>query len=154
MFAKTFIDMPQSFWDNVLWTDETKVKLYWKCSLFIGDEIKPIRKRTLATVKHRGFIMLCGGFAASGTEGTKYVKGMMKSEDDQCIKEQNVLSNVRKLGLRQKSWVFQYDNDSMHISNSQIEWLKRKRWTIAMSPDLNFTGKSEICHSKQDSCKF
>ncbi len=29
-FAKTYVTKPQSFWENVLWTDETKVELLVK----------------------------------------------------------------------------------------------------------------------------
>src|SRR4029434_4343859 len=29
-FAKTFLGKPKSFWENVLWTDETKVELFGK----------------------------------------------------------------------------------------------------------------------------
>ncbi len=29
-FAKTYVTKPQSFWENVLWTDETKVELFGK----------------------------------------------------------------------------------------------------------------------------
>ena len=29
-FAKTHLNKPKSFWENVLWTDETKVELFGK----------------------------------------------------------------------------------------------------------------------------
>ncbi|PTA42284.1 hypothetical protein C8054_31545 [Micromonospora sp. RP3T] len=29
-FAKTYVTKPQSFWENILWTDETKVELFGK----------------------------------------------------------------------------------------------------------------------------
>ena len=28
-YAKTYVTKPQSFWENVLWTDATKVELFW-----------------------------------------------------------------------------------------------------------------------------
>uniref|UniRef100_A0A8C4RYG7 Tc1-like transposase DDE domain-containing protein n=1 Tax=Erpetoichthys calabaricus TaxID=27687 RepID=A0A8C4RYG7_ERPCA len=59
------------------------------------------------------------------------------------ILDENLLQrpSVRKLGLRQRSWVFQQDNDPKHTSKSTQKWLKTKRWRVlkwtAMSPDLN-----------------
>ena len=64
-----------------------------------------------------------------------------KPEDYQRILEWNVGPSVRKLGLRQRSWVFQQDNDPKHTSKSTQKWFKTKRWRVlkwpAMSPDLN-----------------
>ncbi|CAJ0919250.1 unnamed protein product [Ranitomeya imitator] len=65
----------------------------------------------------------------------------MKSEDYQQILEHNVGPSVRKLGLPQRSWVFQQDNDPKHTSKSTRKWFERKHWRLlrwpAMSPDLN-----------------
>ncbi len=30
-FAKKYLGYPQGFWANILWTDETKVELFWRC---------------------------------------------------------------------------------------------------------------------------
>ena len=62
-------------------------------------------------VKHGGGSqMFWGCFAASCTGCLDCVHGIMKSEDYQRILERNVGPSVRKLGLRQRSWVFQQDN--------------------------------------------
>ena len=65
----------------------------------------------------------------------------MKSEDYQIILERNVGPSFRKLGLCQRSWVFQQDNDPKHTSKSTHKWFKTKRWSVlkwpAMSPHLN-----------------
>ena len=80
-------------------------------------------------------------FAASGTRCLDCMHGIMKSEDYQRILERNVGHSVRKLGLRQRSWVFQQDNDPKYTSKSTQKWFKTKRWRVlkwpAMSPDLN-----------------
>ena len=69
------------------------------------------------------------------------VHGNMKSGDYQGILEHNAQPSVRKLGLRQRSWVLQQDNDPKHTSKSTREWFKTKRWTVlkwpAMGPDVN-----------------
>ena len=77
----------------------------------------------------------------SGTGCLERVHGIMKSGDYQGILERNVQPSVRKLGLHQRSWVLQQDNDPKHTSKSTQEWFKTKRWTVlkwpAMSPDIN-----------------
>ena len=70
------------------------------CNIFKG-------KNTAPTVKHGGGSqMFWGYFAASGTRCHNCVHGILKSEDYQLILERNVGPSVRKLGLRQRSWVF------------------------------------------------
>ncbi|CAJ0942785.1 unnamed protein product [Ranitomeya imitator] len=65
----------------------------------------------------------------------------MKSEDYQQILQHNVGPSVRKLGLPQRSWVFQQDNYPKYTSKSTRKWFERKHWRLlrwpAMSPDLN-----------------
>ncbi|KAL2098623.1 hypothetical protein ACEWY4_005103 [Coilia grayii] len=85
--------------------------------------------------------MFWGCFAASGTGLLDRVHGIMKSEDYQQILQRNVGPSVRKLGLPQRSWVFQQDNDPKHTSKSTRKWFERKHWRLlkwpAMSPDPN-----------------
>ena len=89
-------------------------------------------KNTVPTVKHGGGSQMFWGCC---------VHGIMKSEDFQIILECNVGPRVRKRGLRQRSWVFQQDNDPKHTSKTTQKWFKTKRWRVlkwpAMSPDLN-----------------
>ncbi len=105
-FAKTYVTKQQSFCENVLWTDETKVELFGK-----GHHGTVYRKRNEAfkeknTVKHGGGSkMFWGCFAASGTGCLDCVNGMMKSDDYQRILGCYVVSSVRKLRLHQRSWV-------------------------------------------------
>ena len=144
-FAKTYLRKPKSFWENVMWTDETKLELFGKahyCTVFRKWNEAFKEKNTVPTVKHGGGSqMFWGCFAASGTRCLDCVHCIMKSEDYQRILERNVGSCVRKLGLRQRSWVFQQDNDPKHTSKSKQKWFKTKRWRVlkwpAMSPYLN-----------------
>ena len=69
-FAKTHLNKPKSFWENVLWTDETKLELFGKshrlCVYRKRNEAFK-QKNTLPTVKHGGgSLMFWGCFAASG----------------------------------------------------------------------------------------
>ncbi|CAJ0959505.1 unnamed protein product [Ranitomeya imitator] len=65
----------------------------------------------------------------------------MKSEEYQQILQHNVGPSVRKLGLPQRSWVFQQGNVPKHTSRSTRKWFEKKHWRLlrwpAMSPDLN-----------------
>lgn len=144
-YAKLHVDKPQSFWENVLWTDETKMELFAKAhQLYVHRRKNEAyqEKNTVPTVKHGGgSVMFWGCFAASGTGCLESVQGTMKSEDYQGILERNVLASVRKLGLSRRSWVLQQDNDPKHTAKNTQEWLRGKHWTIlkwpSMSPDLN-----------------
>ncbi len=116
----------QSFWENILWTDETKVELFGK-----GHHVTVYRKRneafkeknTVPTVKHGGDSkMFLGCFAASGTGCLDCVSGIMKSDDYQRILGCHVEASVRKLLLHQRSRVFQQDNDPKHTSKSTQKW--------------------------------
>lgn len=104
---KENLDKPQAFWDNVLWTDETKVELFGNAhKQFVHRRHNEVfeEKNTILTVKHGGgSIMLWGCFAASGTGGLDRITGIMKSEDYQAILGRNVLPSVQKLGLRRRS---------------------------------------------------
>uniref|UniRef100_H2MNT5 Tc1-like transposase DDE domain-containing protein n=1 Tax=Oryzias latipes TaxID=8090 RepID=H2MNT5_ORYLA len=144
-FAKMHVDKPQSFWENVLWTDETKLELFGKAHQLYVRRLKNEaynQKNTVPTVKHgRGSVLFWGCSAASGIGCLEIVQGKMKSQDYQGILDRNVLPSVRKLGLSPRSWVFQQDNDPKHTAKNIQEWLREKRWTIrkwpSMSPDLN-----------------
>ncbi len=61
-------------------------------------------------------------FAASGTGCVDCVNGIMKSDDYQRILGRNVVASVRK----QRSWVFQQDNDPKHTSKITQNWLQTK----------------------------
>ena len=110
-FAKTFLGKPKSFWEYILWTDETKVELFGKAVYRKQNEAFK-EKNMVPTVKHGGGgPMFWGCFAASGTRCLDCVHGIRKSEDYQIIFCRNAGPSVRKLGLHQRTWVFQQDND-------------------------------------------
>ena len=97
-FAKIHIDKPQSFRENVLWTDETKLENFGKSPSSKNEAYK--EKKTVLTVKHGGrLVVFWGCFAASGTGCFESVQGKMTFQDYQGILERNVLPSVRNPGL-------------------------------------------------------
>uniref|UniRef100_A0A8C6Q7I4 Transposase n=1 Tax=Nothobranchius furzeri TaxID=105023 RepID=A0A8C6Q7I4_NOTFU len=143
-FDKKHLNDRQDFWENTLWTDETKVKLFgrqiyryiWRRSntTFQTKNIKP-------TVKYGGgSVMVWGCFAASGTGRLAVINGTMNSTVYQNILKENVRPSFRQLKLKQ-SWVLQQDNDPKHTSKSTSEWLKNNKMKTlewpSQSPDLN-----------------
>lgn len=143
-FANEHLGKDQHFWNNVLWTDESKVELFghstrrhvWRKPKTAFDH-----KNLIPTVKHGGGnIMVWGSFAASGPGQLTIIESTMNSSLYQRVLEDNVRPSVGKLKLNRK-WTLQHDNDPKHASKSTKEWLKRKKWKVlewpSQSPDLN-----------------
>ena len=118
-------------------------------------------QNTLKTVEHGGgSIRLWSCFAASVTGGTKCIKGIMNSGGYKAL-EWNVLTGVRKLGLRWNSWAFQKHNPkkSAYPLAQKNSWkdkldcfklVSNQSWK---NPTENLW-RAEICHYKKDSCKL
>ncbi|KAF7670306.1 hypothetical protein LDENG_00272020 [Lucifuga dentata] len=143
-FAKKHLDDPQDFWENILWTDETKVELFGRCaSRYIWRKTNTAfqKKNIIPTVKHGGgSVMVWGCFAASGPGRLAVIDGTMNSALYQKILKENVRPSVRDLKLK-RTWVMQQDNDPKHTSKSTSEWLKKNKMKVlewpSQSPDLN-----------------
>lgn len=125
-FGKKHLDDPQDFWENILWTDETKVELFGRCaSRYIWRKSNTAfqKKNIIPTVKYGGgSVMVWGCFAASGPGRLAVIDGTMNSALYQKILKENVRPSVRDLKLK-RTWVLQQDNDPKHTSKSTSEWL-------------------------------
>ena len=103
-YAKEHLDKPISFWNKILWTDETKIELFghkrryaWRQKNTEFEE-----KHLLPTVKFGGgSIMLWGCVASAGTGNLVKIEGHMDSTQYQQILENNVQESVTKLKLRE-----------------------------------------------------
>lgn len=143
-FATKHLNDPQDFWENILWTDETKVELFGRCvSRYIWRKSNTAfqKKNIIPTVKHGGgSVMVLGCFAASGPGRLAVIDGTMNSALYQKILKENVRPSVRDLKLK-RIWVLQQDNDPKHTSKSTSEWLKKNKMKVlewpSQSPDLN-----------------
>ncbi|KAK6311842.1 hypothetical protein J4Q44_G00175060 [Coregonus suidteri] len=143
-FANDHLDDPEEEWENVMWSDETKIELFglnstrrvWRKK---KDEYNP--KNTIPTVKHGGGnIILWGCFSAKGTGRLHRIEGRMDGAMYREILANNLLPSVRALKMG-RGWVFQHDNDPKHTARATKEWLRKKHLKVlewpSQSPDLN-----------------
>uniref|UniRef100_A0A8C5Q5S0 Transposase n=1 Tax=Leptobrachium leishanense TaxID=445787 RepID=A0A8C5Q5S0_9ANUR len=143
-FATEHLDVPQHYWQNILWTDETKIELFGKNTQYYVWRKKRYSTPTSKphpTVKHGGgSIMVWGCFAASGPGRIVVIDGKINSRVYQDILQENVRPSVCQLKLR-RGWVMQQENDPEHTSNSTKEWLQQNKIRLlewpSQSPDLN-----------------
>ncbi|KAK3567375.1 hypothetical protein QTP86_019891 [Hemibagrus guttatus] len=143
-FARKHFDDPQDFWENTLWTDETKIEHFGRSvSHYICCKSNTAfqKKNIIPTVKYGGgSVMVWGCFAASGPGRLAVINGTINSAVYQKILKENVRPSVFDLKLK-RTWVLQQDNDPKHTSKSTSEWLKKNKMKTlewpSQSPDLN-----------------
>ncbi|KAG2461018.1 TCB1 transposase, partial [Polypterus senegalus] len=147
-FAKLHVEKPQRFWENVLWTDETKIELFAKAhQLYVHRRKNEAyqEKNTVPSVKHGGgSVMFWGCFAASGTGCLESVqvriKGKMTAAMYRDILDENLLQSALDLRLERR-FIFQQDNDPKHTAKISKEWLHDNSVNVlewpSQSPDLN-----------------
>ncbi len=125
-FAKKYLDYPQYFWANILWTYETKVELFGRCvSRYIWRKTNTAfhKKNIVPSVKHGGCsVMVWGCFTASGPGSLAIIHVTMNSALYQKIPKENVQPSDCDL---KHSWIMQQDNDPKHTSKSTSECLKK-----------------------------
>lgn len=123
-FAREHLEKDQNFWNNVLWTDESKVELFGHSkSRHVWRKTKTAfeNKNLIPTVKHGGGnVMVWGCFSAAGPGQLTIIESTMNFVLYQRVLEENVRPSVRKLKLKQM-WTMQHDNDPKHSSKSTKE---------------------------------
>ena len=143
-FAKKYVHSPNSFWDDVLFTDETKIKLFtkntqnnvWRRS---HDALR--EKCIVPTVKHRdGSLLLWGCFSSASVGQLHRIDRIMKAPDFQKILAQKMIPSAKKLIRR--NYIMQMDNDPKHKAKSTTKFLKSKHIKVldpwpSQSPDIN-----------------
>ncbi|KAK3557791.1 hypothetical protein QTP86_000778, partial [Hemibagrus guttatus] len=143
-FAREHLDDPEEDWENVIWSDETKIELFGKkstCCVWRRKNAELHPKDTIPTVKHGGGnIMLWGCFSAKGPGRLIRVKERMNGAMYREILSKNLLPSARALKMK-RGWVFQHDNDPKHTARATKEWLHEKHFKVlewpSQSPDLN-----------------
>uniref|UniRef100_A0AAZ3SHC0 Transposase Tc1-like domain-containing protein n=1 Tax=Oncorhynchus tshawytscha TaxID=74940 RepID=A0AAZ3SHC0_ONCTS len=83
-FAKVHLDVPQRYWQNVLWTAETTVELFGRNTQHYVWRKKGTanqHKNLIPIVKYGGgSTMVCGCFAASGPGQLAIINGKMNPQ--------------------------------------------------------------------------
>ncbi|KAK3544982.1 hypothetical protein QTP86_031018, partial [Hemibagrus guttatus] len=142
--AREHLDDPEEDWENVIWSDETKIELFGKnstCRVWRRKNAELHPKNTIPTVKHGGGnIMLWGCFSAKGPGRLIRVKERMNGAMYREILSKNLLPSARTLKMK-RGWVFQHDNDPKHTIRATKEWLRKKHFKVlewpSQYPDLN-----------------
>ena len=127
-FAKQHLKKPLQFWNNILWTDETKINLYqndgkrrvWRRK---GTAHDP--KHTTSSVKHGGgSVMAWACMAANGTGSLEFIDDVtadkssrMNSEVFWAILSAHIQPNASELIRRR--FTVQLDNDPKHTAKAR-----------------------------------
>lgn len=143
-FAKEHLNKGLDFWENILWSDESKFELFgtkgrkrvWRKP---GEALKGSNLKT--TIKHGGgSVMVWGCFSSAGVGEIALITGKMTGAIYVDLLQNNLQKSVHKLGLSRR-YVFQQDNDPKHTSSIAKNFFKEKKLRVLewppQSPDLN-----------------
>ena len=130
-FARYHINKDQKFWDNILWSDESKFNVFQAdgrkrvCRLpnqaFKRQNLKP-------TVKHGGgSVMVWGCMASNGVRNIQFLEGIMDQFKYQSILDRNVKISETKLGLGRK-FTFQQDSNPKHSASLLWNILRKTKY--------------------------
>ena len=125
-FAKLHLNKPQDFWNNVLWTDQTKVEMFGhNAQQHVWRKLNTIyqHKHLIPTVTGGG-LMIWTCSAATGPGHLAVIESTMNSFVFQAI-----LEKCEAICPKAKTWLklaHQQDNDPKHSSKSTTECLKKK----------------------------
>ena len=134
-------DKDRTFWQNVLWSDETTIEPFghnahryvWRKKVEACE-----LKSTIPTVEHAGgSIMLWGCFAAGGTGALYKIHDIMR-KGKLCG---YIEATSEDISQEVKAWVLQMDNDPKHTSKVVAKWFKENKVKLlewpSQSPHLN-----------------
>jgi transposase len=144
-FAKSHCNWTLDDWQQVIWSDETKVNRF--CSdgclwawIRDGEELQP--RHVKQTVKHGGgSIMMWGCMTWHGIGYCCRINGKMDQQMYLQILGDELLQTIEYYNMDQNHVIFQHDNDPKHTAKSVKAWLAKQDFKVlewpASSPDLN-----------------
>lgn len=143
-YAKTYINNPSAWWEDVLFVDESKFNVFgsdgkqlvWRKR---NEELKTSNLQ--ATVKHGGgSAMVWGCVASNGVGALTFIEHTLTKEGYLSILKNNLRQSAEQLGIERTFKLYQ-DNDPKHKSYLVREWLlyncPKVLETPPQSPDLN-----------------
>lgn len=141
-FANKHKDKPLSFWNSILWSDESPFVLR-----FSGrDRVWRLPNERYAsyclhgTVKHDKKINVWGCFSAQGVGRLYRINGILEKHQFHSILVNQMIPSAKKL-FPSGQFSFQQDNDPKHTAIINQRYLKNKNVSVlewpSQSPDLN-----------------
>ena len=144
-FAKKYKDWSVEDWRRVIWSDESKFKIYgsdgrqycWK------RPNEPFNERNVIHTKKYGggSVMVWGCFSSFGVGNIVRIYGTMDGDLYRQILSEDLLGTIRWYGLRKDDIIFQQDNDSKHTATDTKVWFYHNGIEVLdwppYSPDLN-----------------
>lgn len=143
-FAKEYINKDTSYWDKVIFADESKFNIFgsdgrpyvWRQ---VNTELQ--EKHLKPTVKHGGgSVMVWACMSASGVGKLAFIESTMDKNMYLNVLKENLIQSAESLALKE-DFAFYQDNDPKHTSGVVQSWLV---WNCphnlkppAQSPDLN-----------------
>lgn len=143
-FAMKYQAVPDSFWENVIFSDESKFNLFGgdgRQKVWRKPRMELDLKNLTTTVKYGGGgVMVWGCFSACGVGSLVFVDGRMNAEMYVNILRNNLLASAEKFGIADSFYYYQ-DNDPKHTALRTREWMlyncPHVMPTPAQSPDCN-----------------
>ncbi|GFX19529.1 transposable element Tcb2 transposase [Trichonephila clavipes] len=143
-FTKEHILKPQQFWNEVIFSDESKFNIFGsdgRRMVWRKPNTSHHPKHTTPTVKHGGgTVMVWGCMAVLGVGKLVFIDGIMHKMAFLNILQNNLKESADKLGLG-SNFIFQQDNDPKHTAFVVKEWLlyhcRNQLNTPPQFPDLN-----------------
>jgi transposase len=143
-WAKEHQHWTEAEWDRVVWSDESKFKLYrsdgrqWQ---WVPKNMPAHKRPTQGTVKFGGgSVMVWGCFSTAGVGNLTTIEGTMDANYYIDILADNLRESIDDLH-GQNRVVFQQDNDPKHNANITKAFLANENVEVmswpAQSPDLN-----------------
>lgn len=142
-FAKKYISMPQTFWNRVIWSDESKFELKnpkRRLRVWCEPSQRLKSKCIQSTVKHGGgSLMVWGCFSSNGVGQLVKIDEKMTGQYYVNLLKKNLKPSARIMNLNE--FVFQQDNDPKHTSKVASKYfidnhIEKLEWP-PQSPDLN-----------------
>jgi len=120
------VDKEEYFWDKVIWSDETQIKL------FHSKRVQTVwRKKNSAdkhiyivpTIKHGGgSITIWGCMASNGIETINFIDGILDKMAYLNSLKSSMKQSAQKLRMP-PGYIFQQHNDAKHTAQINMYWL-------------------------------